>query len=77
MATPSRSPTTQQLHRGAENKTEELLMHIVESKVVSSSPAADKDFLAIFLQNSGDNIDNVKGYFVLVDNYHCNVADCN
>ena len=52
-------------------------MHDVERKVESLSPTADKDFLAIFLQNSGDNLENVNGYFVLVDNYHCSVADCN
>ena len=46
-------------------KTEESLMQDVERKVVSSSPAADKDFLAIFLQNSRDNVDNVNCLFCL------------
>ena len=81
MVMTSRSPTTQEVYQGAENavqrKSVESLVHDVEQKVVRLSPTADKDFLAIFLQNSGDNLDNVNGYFVLVDNYHCNVADCN
>ena len=48
-----------------QRKTEELLMHNVERKVMSSSPAADEDFLAIFLWISRDNGDNVKCLFCL------------
>ena len=64
MATASRSPTTHNYTMAPRmlerRKTEESLMHYVERKVMSLSPVTDEDFLAIFLWNSRQNVDNVK-----------------
>ena len=61
-------------------KTEESLVHDVERKIVSSSPATDEVFLAIFLRILVSLLIMTKmtnAFSILVCKYHCNVADCN
>ena len=60
-----------------QSKTEESLVHDVDCKVVHLRPAADKVFLAIFLQILAIMLIMSKAYSVLVCIYHFNVADCN